>query len=141
MIEALLLTFLFIFCIIVLHYYSLKFFSSLMPKSSTSHHHDLRSLSILVGLFLLHIMEILIFTLLVYLITNTFHLGDFTDKFNPIFRDYFYYTTVSYTTLGLSDFSPLGHLKVVTGMISLAGFMMLTWSASFYFKLTNHNIN
>ncbi|MBD66212.1 MAG: hypothetical protein CME62_13460 [Halobacteriovoraceae bacterium] len=141
MIEALLLTFFFIFCAIALHYYCLKIFSRFMPKATTSHHHDLRSLSILLGLFLLHMIEILFFTLLVYVITQIFHLGDFTDKFTPIFRDYFYYTTVSYTTLGLSDFSPLGHLKVVTGLISLAGFMLLTWSASFYFKLTNHNVD
>ena len=38
---------------------------------------------------------------------------------------------VSYTTLGIGDIYPLEGLRLMTGVESLAGLLMITWSASF----------
>lgn len=108
-----------------------------MPPSSEQHSHFLRSVGILLLLVLVHVAEILWFSGSYYLARDVLNLGGFTDKFKPIFRDYFYYSLVTYTTLGLSEFSPVGHVKVITGIESLTGFIMLTWSATFFYSLVN----
>ena len=42
-----------------------------------------------------------------------------------------YYSVVSYTTLGLGEIYPLDGLRLLTGIESLIGLMMITWTASF----------
>lgn len=46
---------------------------------------------------------------------------------------------MTYTTLGLSEFSPTGHLKLLTGFEALLGFVMLTWSATFFYSISHRN--
>ncbi len=72
---------------------------------------------------------------------NLVKLGSFSGKFDQTFQDYFYFSTVSYSTLGLSSFNPVGHMKLMTGIVSLTGFVMLTWSASFFYNLTGGRRN
>jgi hypothetical protein len=46
---------------------------------------------------------------------------------------YLYYSGVIYTTLGLGDIQPEGHIRFITAMEALNGFLLITWSASFTF--------
>lgn len=99
----------------------------------------LQSMNALLVIFILHVIESLYFTAIYWVGHQWLDLGGFTSGFRGIFRDYFYFSLVSMTTLGLSEFNPVGHLKVITAMQSLLGFMMLTWSATFYFKALSKN--
>jgi len=47
--------------------------------------------------------------------------------------DAVYLATMSYTTVGFGDVSPVGALRLLAGTSALTGFVMLTWSASFLF--------
>ncbi len=47
--------------------------------------------------------------------------------------DAVYLATMSYTTVGFGDVSPVGALRLLAGTCALTGFVMLTWSASFLF--------
>ena len=47
--------------------------------------------------------------------------------------DYFYYSAVMYTSLGLGDVFPTGHLRFMSGIEALNGLMMIGWSTSFTF--------
>lgn len=109
----------------------------LMPSNNKEHSHFLRSIGILILLFFAHIIEILWFSGGFFVAKDLLDLGGFTKPFTPIFRDYFYYSLVTYSTLGLSEFNPVGHLKIITGIESLTGFIMLTWSATFFYSLIN----
>jgi hypothetical protein len=42
-----------------------------------------------------------------------------------------YFSVVSYTTLGIGDIYPLEGQRLLAGVESLAGLLMITWSASF----------
>ena len=44
-----------------------------------------------------------------------------------------YYSIVTYTSLGLGDVYPVGHIRFITGIEVLNGLMLITWSASFTF--------
>lgn len=95
-----------------------------------------RSVAVLVALFMIHLVEIMWFTCGFYFARDVLGIGGFSKEFAGSFEDYFYFSTVSYSTLGLSAFNPEGGLKIITGLESLTGFVMLTWSATFFYNLT-----
>lgn len=80
----------------------------------------------------LHLFEILIYALVFYLMHEFTNLGGFTEKFEPHVWNYLYFSGANYTTLGMSNFYPTGHFKVLAFTEALNGFMMLTWSATFF---------
>jgi hypothetical protein len=45
--------------------------------------------------------------------------------------DAIYLSATIYTTLGLGDLAPVGAIRLLSGMQSLTGFLLITWSASF----------
>jgi len=47
------------------------------------------------------------------------------------FYDYLYYSMITYSTLGHGDIVPLAGLRLITGMESVIGLLMITWTASF----------
>ncbi|WP_038282146.1 potassium channel family protein [Pacificimonas flava] len=49
--------------------------------------------------------------------------------------DFFYFSLINITTLGLGDIYPTQHLRFVAGVESLTGFLLISCSASYVFKL------
>lgn len=45
--------------------------------------------------------------------------------------NYFYFTIVAYTSLGMGDIVPSDHLRFITGIETLNGLLLIAWSASF----------
>jgi hypothetical protein len=41
------------------------------------------------------------------------------------------YVVVSVATLGFGDLAPVGNIRLLTGMESLTGFVLIGWSVSF----------
>lgn len=91
---------------------------------------------ILSGVFIIllaHIIEIWLFALGYYLMINVEGSGSLVGNFNQSFLDCTYFSFTSYTTLGFGDIEPSGHIRFLTGLESLTGLVMITWSASFLF--------
>ena len=93
------------------------------------------------GIALLHLLEIVMYAGIFYLLNTYTDLGSFTEKFKPILRDYIYFSGANYTTLGMSDFYPQGHFKIFAITEALAGFMMLTCSATFFYATAGQFLN
>lgn len=62
-------------------------------------------------------------------------LGGFAQE--PVMgaMDYFYLSLINVTTLGLGDIYPTGHLRVIAGIESLTGFLLISCSAQLVFKM------
>jgi hypothetical protein len=60
-------------------------------------------------------------------------LGTFEGAVVTDAMSYLYYSGVIYTTLGLGDIEPQGHIRIIAAMEALNGFLLITWSASFTF--------
>lgn len=91
---------------------------------------------VLIGVFIIllaHIVEIWLFAIGYYLMINIDGLGSLTGNFNQSLFDCSYFSFTTYTTVGFGDIEPYGHIRFLTGMESLTGLVMITWSASFLF--------
>lgn len=62
-------------------------------------------------------------------------IGQLTGEIEGTFIDQFYFSLMSYTTLGVGDIYPLGPLRIVSGIEALNGFALIGWSASFAYTL------
>ncbi|MBB89368.1 MAG: hypothetical protein CMF68_00135 [Magnetovibrio sp.] len=47
--------------------------------------------------------------------------------------DYFYFSIVAYTSLGMGDIVPSDHLRFITGIETLNGLLLIAWSSSFIY--------
>ncbi|OUR71995.1 ion transporter [Methylophaga sp. 41_12_T18] len=93
-------------------------------------------LRVLCGVFIIllaHIIEIWLFAFAYFLMINIDGLGSLSGNFNQSLLDCSYFSFTSYTTLGFGDIVPTGHIRFLTGLESLTGLVMITWSASFLF--------
>lgn len=77
-----------------------------------------------------------------------FHIGEFQLGFGtlmqaspdappPRFMDRFYFSLVNLTTLGRGDLLPTGHLRFLTAMEALLGFLVITGSGAFLLSVIN----
>lgn len=91
---------------------------------------------VLVGVFAIliaHIVEIWLFALAYFFTIQIEGFGSLTGNFNQSLLDCSYFSFTNYTTLGYGDIEPSGHIRFMTGIESLTGLLMITWSASFLF--------
>lgn len=90
------------------------------------------------GLIVSHIVQIWVFAVGYYAGENWLGFGSIDTDSTIIgptsaWMDYVYYSAVVYTTLGFGDMVPQAGLRMLTMAEALAGFSLLTWSASFTF--------
>jgi len=59
--------------------------------------------------------------------------GELTGNFNGSLLDCVYFSSTVFSTVGFGDIVPMGDLRFLTGIESLTGLVLITWSASFLF--------
>lgn len=126
---------------IMIHYEMLYRLSKLMPALVIKHRYRL-----VVGIFgalMAHITEIWMFAFGYYFLIRFTTLGslvafDSGDSIHDL-MDCLYYSFITYTTLGFGDLIPTGSLRFLTGLESLTGLVLITWTASFmYFEMQKY---
>lgn len=96
-----------------------------------------RALAVTVLLFTAHIAEIALYGGTYALAEHAFLLGGFAGEPIAAPLDYFYFSATAYTSLGIGDIFPTGHIRFLTGVEALNGLLLVAWSASFLFMLMN----
>ncbi|TDU31645.1 ion channel [Panacagrimonas perspica] len=92
-----------------------------------------RILFLIVAIMLLHMIEIGIFGVGIYFAVQLAGVGHIAGA-NPLpLVDAIYMSSMTYTTVGYGDLTPVGPIRLILGCEALAGFVLLTWSASFTF--------
>ena len=128
---------------VMIHYEMLYRLSRFMPKLVIKHRYRL-----VVGIFgalLAHIAEIWMFAFGYYVLIQYSSLGSLNTVLGETTQnvlnlmDCVYYSFVTYTTLGFGDVIPTGTLRFLTGLESLTGLVLITWTASFmYFEMQKY---
>jgi len=129
MLIAILLTLVLVVASIFIHYEILRLISVVMQKMQGLPRR--RLLSAIGAVFVAHILEISLFALGFGLMQHRWGLGEISGSVEGGWVDFFYFSASSYTTLGMGDLFPSGALRFVAAIESLAGLVLIGWSASF----------
>ncbi|MDH2432358.1 potassium channel family protein [Pokkaliibacter sp. MBI-7] len=113
------------------HYEFLYRLTTLLPKMRILH----RSRIVLgvMGALVAHAVEVWIFAIAYFFMHHTDGWGQLTGSFDGSLMDCAYFSFTVFSTVGFGDIEPAGHLRYLTGIESLTGLLLVTWSASFLF--------
>jgi len=122
---------------VMIHYEFLHQVTLLMPRVRIPHR-----FRIVMGVFVAltaHAVEVWIFAISFFLMHEADGWGHLEGNFTGTLMDCVYFSFTTYTTLGTGDIVPHGDLRYLTGLESLTGLVLITWSASFlYLEMTRY---
>lgn len=122
---------------VLIHYEFLYRMSVFIPKMKIRHRYR-----IVVGVFgalVAHSVEVLSFATVYYLLPGSGAWGRLEGNFDGSFLDSVYFSYTTFTTLGFGDIEPHGYIRHLVGMESLAGLLLITWTASFlYYEMRRY---
>jgi hypothetical protein len=114
---------------VLIHYEVLRGTSLLLPRLAMPVR--TRVLIVITACFLAHLLEIGLYAFAYYLLQVQLGLGVIAGETEGTFLDFFYFSITTYTTLGVGDLFPTGPIRLVSGIESLNGLVLIGWSASF----------
>ena len=123
-VSLVILTFLF-------HFAVLRWLSGGMARIAMTA--GVRILVIVIAALAAHLIEIGLYAVAYALGDGVLALGGFGGLGGAEPLDYLYFSIVSYTSLGLGDVFPSGHLRFITGVEALNGLLLIAWSGSFIY--------
>lgn len=122
---------------VIIHYEFLYRITVLMPRLKIRHR-----FRIVLGVFLAltaHAAEVWVFAISFYLMNKSQNWGTLEGNFDGSLWDCAYFSFTTFTTLGFGDIQPTGDLRFLTGLESLTGLVLITWTASFlYLEMTRY---
>ena len=117
--------------VVILHYEFLYRLTTHLPRMHMKHR-----FRIVLGVFtalVAHAAEVWVFAVVYYAKHHATGWGHFEGHFNGSLLDCVYFSFTTYTTLGFGDITPHGDLRYLTGIESLTGLVLITWTASFLY--------
>jgi hypothetical protein len=134
MIMTWLIVFVLVVITVIIHYEVLRLLASHVEDLQLPVRVRVRMALVMLSIIVTHIAEIFIFAIGMYIASRYAGVGELAGMVDQnAFRDFIYYSMVSYTTLGFGDIYPTDGLRIITGVEALTGLLMITWSASFTF--------
>ena len=116
---------------VMIHYEFLYQMTRLLPKLNIKHR-----FIIVIGVvssLLAHSIEIWVFGAAYYFMNKAGGWGYFEGNFTGTMFDCVYFSFTTFTTLGFGDITPQGSIRYLTGIESLTGLVLITWTASFLY--------
>ncbi len=115
------------------HYEGLQLLTRVLDRSAL--HGRAAMLIVILWLFALHSIEIGLYAVAFMVMAAIETEQSFGGFFTGQWIDYFYFSAVSYTSLGIGDVYPHGGPRLVAGIEALNGLMMIAWSASYSYLM------
>ena len=114
----------------VITHYELLQFAGTLPRRLTVPTRP--RMIIVIGVVLAaHIFEASLYAAAYYALQTHFGMGGLAGHLEGDLLDYFYFSMATYTTLGIGDLHPSGVMRLIAGIKSLNGLVLIGWSASF----------
>ncbi len=131
MIAIFLLNSLVVTIVVLLHYEFLYQLSRWLPRMTLRHRY--RIVVGVLGGVIAHSVEVWVFALGYYFMHNTHGWGELKGNFSGSLLDCAYFSFTTFSTLGVGDIEPVGAIRYLTGIESLTGLVLITWTASFLY--------
>lgn len=122
---------------VFLHFEVLRLASDWLP--TPKQHRRRRIAYLILCILMLHVVEIWIFGVVYYGLLQMDGYGTLVGMEPVTLFDCVYYSAVVFSTLGFGDIIPDGIIRFVTGMESIAGLTLITWSASYTYVSMNRS--
>ena len=116
---------------VMIHYEFLYHMTKLIRQMRITHRY--RIVLGVFGALAAHAVEVWIFAFAFYYMLNAEGWGHFEGNFGGSIMDCAYFSFTTFTTLGFGDIAPIGDLRYLTGIESLTGLVLITWTASFLY--------
>ena len=116
---------------VVIYYEILRLTSDALPRLAIPPR--LRIVIVIGTTFVAHMIEVWIYGLTYAVTAGRWGLGTLGGDFAGSFAEYIYFSTHTYTSLGLGDVWPLGPMRLIAGVEALNGLILIGWAASFTF--------
>jgi hypothetical protein len=94
-------------------------------------HRRVKVLYAICAVLVLHVLEVCIFGLTLWLLTRWPAAGALGGEQASSFFDYLYFSAVTFTTVGFGEMWPVGPIRFLCAVEALTGFVLITWSAAF----------
>jgi hypothetical protein len=97
-------------------------------------HRGHRRVKVLYGIsavILLHVTEIWLFGLAMWLLLRWPACGSLAGADAGSLLECVYLSAITFSTVGFGDVAPVGPIRFLAGTEALSGFVLITWSASF----------
>ena len=122
---------------VAIHYQALVQLTRLAPRTLSG-----RRGGVLIGVLgamLAHVAEIGVFATAYGLLISSGRYGGLRGQEGEAVGECFYFSFVSFTTLGFGDLTPFGPIRWLTAAEALTGLVLVTWTASFLFLQMQHS--
>lgn len=121
--------------VVYIHQCAIRYVSRHMPVRghNSAAPHMMRSLFVLIGA---HLIEIILFALCYAGLSAFFGVPLFAGVVAADAADYLYFSSTTYSSLGLGDVQPTGPARFLAGVEALVGLIMIAWTAAFLFAET-----
>jgi hypothetical protein len=126
---AVLLSLLLVAATVIVHYEFLRLTSAMTGSLSIPRRAEI--LVIIAMVFVAHLVEVGLYTVIYFACHNWWGLGGIHGDTEGGIVDYFYFSITTFTTLGFGDVQPRGPVRLIAGFQSLNGLVLIGWSASF----------
>jgi hypothetical protein len=83
------------------------------------------------GVLIAHLVQVTLYAVTYYICERMGGLGHIDGLMEGGALDQFYFSITTFTTLGIGDVHPRGALRLIAGVESLNGLVLIGWSASF----------
>lgn len=96
---------------VLLHYEALRF----LGRTLGAHvHKRIGVLLVMIGLLIAHFLEIWVFAIAYMFVEHQLGFGHIKGIGNGNIFDYFYFSSISYSTVGFGDLVPVGAIRMLT---------------------------
>jgi len=122
---------------VVIHYEFLYRLSTVIPTLRIKHR--LRIVLGVAGALIAHAAEVWVFAYAYYFMHHSEGWGKLQGNSEGTLLDCVYFSFTTYSTVGYGDIEPIGLLRYMTGIESLTGLVLITWTASFlYYEMQRY---
>lgn len=132
LIWSIVLTVIVVLACTIFHYEAISRLDGFARARTWANHATL--VCVLSLLMLIHVLEILLYAG-AYGLAEVIGIGGLRGPNELTPAEYFIFAAETYSSLGSTDVTPEGEIRLMSSLSSLFGILSLTWSASFLFSL------
>ncbi len=113
----------------LVHFEVLSALSAKLPSSALAPRRKL--VVVVLGTFVAHAAEIALYAAAMWVCISLAGVGGLNGSGDSLFTASLYFSAETYTSLGFGDLVPTGPLRLIAGVETLNGLLLIGWSASY----------